>query len=189
MVTQPNSTQSPINTCPVCGHGKLHPHSKGWKCNNTTCKYILFAKSHGTTLTEEDARRLTNGWVTACKECTNAKGRKYAARFKLSADGQLFLAPARSQSVSLQCPSCGGSIRENSKCYYCEQVGTHNCSFIVWKEWHSHQFSRSDLTSLLTNRATPVFTDFKDKQGKIVVARIILDEHNKPIFRKSNNKR
>lgn len=186
MTPQLHTNQSPINTCPICGHGKLYACTKGWKCDNTKCNYILHSKKFGTTLNEEDARRLTSGWATACKELINLKGRKYYARLKMNTSGQLSLTPTRSQSVSQKCPACQGTIRENNKCYYCEHTGTDICNFIVWKKWHGHQLTHQELHLLVTNRSTPLYTDFKDKLGKRYAARIILDDQNKPVLHKSD---
>ena len=181
---------SPIGICPLCGHGKMIAYPRGkaypkeWHCDS--CKYTLYAKHFGTILNEADVRNLINGWITAYKTLKNLKGRIYHARLKLDVnDGNPYIVSKSSQFTQLRCPICNGMIKENRNCFFCENLRgnkTCKCQFIVWKSWHGHQFTLEDVNALLTERTTPVYSDFTNKTGERYSASIVINKDNKPVL-------
>lgn len=183
MKEQSNQTTI-LGTCPICGHGKLHTCQKGWSCDNTKCSFILNSLYCGASITEKNAYKLINGWVTGFIDFENPKKRKYRARLKLDADGKLSHISSQSHSTELRCPNCRGKIRETDKCFVCEHSGSKTCNFIVWRDWHKHRFTLRDMADLSRDGKTAVFSDFQDKLGKSYMAFLVINEAGKPVLKR-----
>lgn len=183
MELQTEHTTTILGTCPICGHGKLHSCTKGWQCDNKECTYTLFSLYCNAVITEKDARKLINGWVTGFKDFENKKNRKYRAKLKLEIDGKLTLIPSQSQGTDLRCPDCQGKIRETDKCFICENSASESCQFLVWRNWHKHRFTVEDIAALIRNGKTATYSDFRDKLGKPYAAYVLINEVGKPVLK------
>lgn len=174
-----------LGYCPLCGHGRLIAHCKGWMCNNTSCSYILYEKNKGTTLNEEDANKLIAGQTTGYKQFTKVNGQIFYGKLKLDMNGNLIIIPSDSKFTNLKCPICKGRIRETTKCFICENSISSVCPFIIWKKWHGHIFTLNDIHLLSINRQTIEYSDFKNNLGQTYSAKIKLDIEGKPFLNKT----
>lgn len=79
-----------IGKCPLCGEAVIYINNKklqAYKCKNENCDFIMWEKSFGSKISEDNARRILDGKTTLTMNFNSSKtGKPYKGKLKLSED-------------------------------------------------------------------------------------------------------
>lgn len=201
--------EEPLGKCPACG-GNVIEGKKGFGCANWrqqdgACRFVVWKKIAGQTITPDHVRMLLAGESIPAMEFISKEGRRFSAGLKLEQEGEdgrwttrfalgdqdaapsdsIPAEPSRAKQSLGTCPLCGGAIVEGRKGFGCANWRSQDggCRFVIWKEIAGKRLSPDDVVMLLETGETGVISGFKSRKGKDFSARLKLEgEGYKTVF-------
>lgn len=171
-----NNKQS-VGKCPLCGTDVVKTQN-GYACSsslgqNAQCNFFLFSIIGNRRLADWEVsnflvekRILLDGFSTK-------EGKCFTSVLELNQDGTTNMT-----SQIGTCPKCGGTLYVGSKSVSCSNYKHPDspCNFTIWRTSFGHEFSLSELTSIISMGATPMPVKCFDKEGNCTEAILGLNE-------------
>ncbi|MCL2644238.1 MAG: DNA topoisomerase III, partial [Betaproteobacteria bacterium] len=85
--------------------------------------------------------------------------------------------PGDFATLSVPCPKCGGSVKENYKKFTCQ-----SCDWSTWKIIAGRQFEIEEIETLLRDGRIGSLMGFRNRMGRLFNADIILNDDKQPAF-------
>jgi len=173
--------QKCVGKCPLCD-GDVVKTPKGWGCQNwkSGCKFVIWKEFMHTKLADKDVKELLADKKTSRQLFfKNSNGKEFKAFIKLNEDHKVvFDFDSTSGSYGV-CPACGGTVKINSKSYYCEKWKD-GCKLSIWKSFMGQTIDAEDVAKLLDGKCTDK-KEFLYKNNSYV-GRFVLDKEFKISF-------
>lgn len=85
--------------------------------------------------------------------------------------------PGDFATLSVPCPKCGGTVKENYKKFACQ-----SCDWSTWKIIAGRQFEIEEIETLLRTGRVNALTGFRNKMGRLFNTDIALNDDLQPTF-------
>ncbi|MDR3086932.1 MAG: DNA topoisomerase III [Azoarcus sp.] len=85
--------------------------------------------------------------------------------------------PGDFATLSVPCPKCGGTVKENYKKFACQ-----SCDWSTWKIIAGRQFEIAEIEALLREGHVGPLLGFRNKMGRLFNADIVLNDDKQPAF-------
>lgn len=143
--------------CPRC-QTRLSKSSVGFKCQ--ACGWKIPQTLSGRTFTERELAYLIHHKSTPIIKGFSNGERNVRGRIYLDDK----LQPQFTEDSQFSCPVCGRKLHVSSDGtkYLCP---SESCSFVVLFRYFGHELSNDELKALLTERISPVITNFRNEKG------------------------
>lgn len=154
--------------CPRCKEKEVTINKAGAFCD---CGLKIFRNMAKHEFTDAELKEiLTKGVLKGINDFVGSNGSKFSASVVIGEDGtQQFLFD--SSSSGIKCPLCGQeTVRINKGGAFCE------CGLKLFRNMAKHEFTDSELKSILSKGKTREINDFESKSGKTFSAKVILQD-------------
>ncbi|MCL2875498.1 MAG: DNA topoisomerase III [Betaproteobacteria bacterium] len=85
--------------------------------------------------------------------------------------------PGDFATLSVFCPKCGGTVKENYKKFACQ-----SCGWATWKIVAGRQFEIEEIETLLREGRIGPLLGFRNRMGRLFNADITLNDDKQPVF-------
>lgn len=172
-----------IGKCPLCGNNVIKT-LKGYACENSlgdqpSCRFFLFATIGNRRFNDSEAAQLLAEKYLLLDGFATKDGKAYTSILELNTDGSTNM-----NSQIGACPKCGGALYVGPKAVTCCNFKdpVNPCGFTIWRNCSGHEFTLSELNSLISHGETTVSVDTYDNQGNRKQHRFGLND-NKEVIR------
>jgi len=179
-----------VGNCPACGH-QIKETTKAYTCGNQDCKFVIWKKIAGKTLSPRMAANLLKYRRSGPFKGFYSKKKKpfSASLILVQSEGQWQVSFdfAKPESASdskpkaqettaprqANCPVCGGNIIEGKKGMGCANWRPEqgNCRFVIWKEISGKKLTSKNIAALLKGNTTRPYV-LKDTKGNKFKAKL-----------------
>ncbi|MEM9159665.1 MAG: DNA topoisomerase 3 [Verrucomicrobiota bacterium] len=168
-----------LGPCPECGAPVMKGRT-GYGCSrwNDGCRFVIWEKSLGATVTPEMARELILNKATLEPHGLVDKEKKVFAYITLGKKGKIGYRPVEDGQKSGVneiaiglCPVCASEIVEGKRGFGCVNW-KNGCKFVIWKRIAQKEITSEIAKALLEEGKTDELEGFKSKAGKDFSAKL-----------------
>ena len=171
--------------CPFCG-GRIKETFNGYACEyyieGNQCAFYIPKTMCNRRITKEEAERFIAGDKVILEGFVNNAGKVFSSmlalhdRFGVTLDSRI-----------CTCPKCGGDIHVGIKAFHCSNYRNEavRCGFIVHRNVIHNGFTyppTPDDIRQLCEKGTTRYLDFKDQQGNVRPAKLILTDDRERFY-------